>query len=116
MSLNKSWRHYKALNRKNWILYIRRPACSITELIIPIAVMLLLTWFRTKVPLQHTDSQALQKYKHPAFPALQYTGEEWEWNPEYITNEQLEFMTYNDYAPSWPPPFPIPFEMQFSFD
>ena len=101
---SKCMRHFRALTRKNLILYKRSPMCSVVELVIPVVLMLLLAWFRNKVPLQKTDLEALQKYKHPSFPVLRYQRNSWKWDPSYITDQQSEFMAYNNYAPQWPPP------------
>ena len=114
MTGSKCMRHFKALTRKNLILYIRSPLCSIVEILIPIVLMALLTWFRIKVPLQKTDLESLQKYKHPSFPVLRYQRNSWKWDPEWATAYQTDFMAYNNYAPTFPPTRPGTESMQAS--
>jgi len=52
---SKTCRHVKALSKKNWILWRRSIACSIFELVLPVLLMCLLAWMRSKVKIKQTD-------------------------------------------------------------
>ena len=100
----KVCRHFKALNRKNLIVYRRTPICAIFELALPCALMCLMVWLRTMVHIKHTDLTSLEKYKHPVFPGLKYadskrTGLGWTWDPDAVTDFEQSFMDFLDYHP-----------------
>ena len=99
----KLCRHFKALNRKNLIVYRRTPICAIFELVLPCGLMCLMVWLRTLVRIKHVDLSSLERYKHPVFPALDYssfTG--WKWDPDAVTDIEQSFMNFVDYAPRPP--------------
>ena len=52
-------RHFKALSKKNAILWIRRPGCATFEIIAPILLMCLLWKIRTLVPVTSTDAEGM---------------------------------------------------------
>ena len=43
------YRHWKALNRKNWINWYRRPKCAGFEIIFPVLIMFLM-WRMKQLP------------------------------------------------------------------
>ena len=92
MAKGNSWRHFKALGRKNFIVYKRSPLCAVLELLIPIGVMAFMCWIRSIVPIKKTDLVTLQKYKHPLFPALHYERDAWKWDPDWISAFEQDFM------------------------
>ena len=99
----KLCRHFKALNRKNLIVYRRTPICAIFELVLPCGLMCLMVWLRSMVRIKHTDLTSLEKYKHPLFPALAYSERtSWNWDPPAVTELEKEFMAFVDYAPRPP--------------
>ena len=108
----KLCRHFKALNRKNLIVYRRTPLCAIFEIALPCALMCLMVWLRTMVRIKHTDLSSLEKYKHPVFPGLTYSEHSsWQWDPDAVTALEREFMAFVDYAPRPPsPPGSDPFD------
>ena len=63
MSDNKCFRHFKALMRKNFILWYRMPACSAFELLAPIIMMIALTIIRMQIPVLSTDQAGMFKKK-----------------------------------------------------
>lgn len=96
-------RHFKALNRKNQIVYRRTPACALFELVLPCALMGIMVWLRSMVEIKHTDLEALEKYKHPLFPGLKYSDRfGWQWDPDTVTNFEQTFMNFVDYHPTPP--------------
>ena len=106
--MGKCLRHFKSLFKKNFLVWSRRPICAFVEILMPIALMILLAWVRTEVPILKTDYGALEKYKHPVFPALKYETSELEgnsWVKDFAwSNEHYyDFMKYMGYAPR--PPF-----------
>ena len=109
----KLCRHFKALNRKNFIVYRRTPICALFEIILPVGLMCLMVWLRTLVHIKETDKTSLEKYKHPVFPGLKYEKsgrigtEQWSWDPDAVSDDEQSFMTFVDYHPRPPsPPFP----------
>ena len=55
----KCTRHFKALMKKNFILWWRTPACSAAELLIPILMMVVLTIIRLQVPKLDVDQEGM---------------------------------------------------------
>lgn len=103
--MGKCCRHFKALSRKNLMVHSRTPVCALFELVLPVALMCIIWVIRMKVPIQKTDLTALEKYKHPVFPGLAYTEKtSWKWDPDAVTDLELDFMGYMNYAPT--PPIP----------
>jgi len=96
-------RHFKALSRKNLMIWRRSPLCAVFELLLPCALISIIVWLRTKVEIKHTDLQSLEKYKHPVFPGLHYKERtSWEWDPDWINETEQSFMRYVSYAPRVP--------------
>jgi len=81
----KICRHFKALSRKNAIIWRRNYICSIFELILPGLLMGIIVWLRTKVIIKQTDLLALEKYKHPLYPAMRYEKDAWIWDLDWLT-------------------------------
>ena len=106
--MTKICRHFKALNRKNLILYKRTPSCAIFEILLPAALMCIMVWLRTMVHVKHTDLTSLAKYRHPVFPGLSYPSEKksWQWDPVTTTAFEQSFMTFMNYHPRSPIPTP----------
>ena len=57
------FRHFMALMRKNFIIYLRTPGCSLFELLGPIILFIGLTIVRNLVPVTPTDSEGMQSKK-----------------------------------------------------
>lgn len=104
MGKHKSFRHFKALTRKNFILWWRSPLCSLFEIVAPIILMVALTVIRMQVPTTKVDQEGMLKKKFAVFPGAPYKGlGTWigntSGNPE--TNEKIVAMTcYSDYITS----------------
>ena len=65
-----SFRHFKALMRKNFILWWRTPICSTFELLVPIVMMSVLWIIRLQVPSTSVNQEGLYSKKYPAYRAL----------------------------------------------
>jgi hypothetical protein len=65
-------RHFKALNKKNWINWKRTMAGSIAELICPIALLLILVVLRREIQRETIDNIDLMKMRHGLYPATKY--------------------------------------------
>ena len=74
MSDNKCFRHFKALMRKNAILWWRMPACSAFELLAPIVMMVILTVIRMQIPILNTDEAGMYKKKWTVYLGAQPNG------------------------------------------
>ena len=80
--MGKNCRHFRALMKKNFIIWRRKPICSACELLFPPVIMLILAATRWLIPMEKTDLSSLEKYRHPLFPALaidQNRRGEYEW-------------------------------------
>ena len=102
----KFCRHFKALVRKNWIVQVRNPICSIFELVLPVGLMLILWWLRTLIHLKKVDQTHLQQYKHSVFAGLKYEesrlGGSWSWDADFINEQVADFYQYVGYTPRRP--------------
>mmetsp|Transcript_12838 Transcript_12838/g.16471 ORF Transcript_12838/g.16471 Transcript_12838/m.16471 type:complete len:91 (+) Transcript_12838:117-389(+) len=84
---SQTWRHFKALNRKNAIVWKRSPLCTIFQILFPVALMAFMCWARSEVRIKHTDLVSLGKYKHPVFPALRFNKlSKWVADSDYVTD------------------------------
>jgi hypothetical protein len=73
----KSWRHFKALMKKNWINWKRTVLGSIFESILPMLLTLLLVWARAEVEktmYPGLDFNLIQKGFYPT-STLNSTGQ-----------------------------------------
>jgi len=55
----KCGRHFKALMRKNLLIYTRSYGCSLFEILAPIVLMIGLTVMRMQVPVVQTDQAGM---------------------------------------------------------
>ncbi|KAJ9543250.1 hypothetical protein OSB04_022957 [Centaurea solstitialis] len=61
-SSSSSWRQLKAMLRKNWLLKIRHPYITLSEILLPLVVMLMLMAVRTQVDTKiHPAESYIQK-------------------------------------------------------
>jgi len=70
MGKNNCFRHFKALMRKNFILWYRTPGCSIFEILAPIILMVILTVIRTKIKTTSVDQEGILNKKYVVFPGV----------------------------------------------
>ena len=63
-------RHFKALTRKNMILWYRTPWFSALEIILPMALMIVLCIIRAKVPFTFVDEEGMLRKKGFAMPGI----------------------------------------------
>ena len=61
------FRHFKALMRKNFMLWWRTPICSTFELLVPIVMMTILWVIRLQVPSTSVDKDGLYSKKYTTF-------------------------------------------------
>lgn len=54
-----TWRHFKALMRKNLINWKRQPVCAFFEIASPLVLMFVILYVRTKIPYIKVDSEAM---------------------------------------------------------
>lgn len=62
------WRHFKALNRKNFISWTRTRVGSVGELVCPLLLMLLLVYLRLVMPRSRLENVDLNKLRHGLYP------------------------------------------------
>jgi ATP-binding cassette subfamily A (ABC1) protein 3 len=72
--MGKCFRHFKALTRKNWLLWKRNWGCSGFELLAPCILMIGLTIIRMQIPTTHVDQAGMLEKKFPAYIGVAPTG------------------------------------------
>ena len=70
MGKNNCCRHFKALMRKNFILWYRSPGCSTFEILAPVFMMIALTLIRLQVPTTPVDQEGMFKKKYFVYPGV----------------------------------------------
>ena len=74
MGKNNCFRHFKALMRKNFILWFRTPGCSIFEILAPVILMVALTLIRMQIPTASVDQEGMFKKKYIVYPGVPMKG------------------------------------------
>jgi hypothetical protein len=101
--MGASCRHYKALMKKNFINWKRTPCGSITEILLPIGLMMILVWARAKIDPEPTENYSLYSLRHPLYPIAKPDDSA---DGNYTVNigdslneigEYQDFMTYSNY-------------------
>ena len=67
MTRTQTWRHFKALMQKNWIIYKRNPFSAVCYFLTPILLMMIMVWLRTLITPSPIDSQNLLLLSHPIY-------------------------------------------------
>jgi hypothetical protein len=67
MTTNNTWRHFKALMHKNWIIYKRNPFSAVCQIITPIGLMFIMVWLRSMITPTDFNSQNLLALSHPIY-------------------------------------------------
>ena len=67
--MGKCFRHFKALMRKNFIVWYRNPGCASVEIIAPIILMAALWIIRNQVPVTSIDKDGMFSKKYPTYYA-----------------------------------------------
>ena len=65
--MGKCFRHFKALMRKNWIVWYRNPGCASFEILAPLVLMVVLWIIRLQVPVTATDKNGILNKKFPVY-------------------------------------------------
>ena len=108
--MTSSCRHWRALMRKNWINWKRRPKCSFFEILCPVLAMFVMVFMRHYI---HTSTVPYQKLipelKMPIIPGLAWDGDatkkapDGAWSTSLIKQRKTQkdlndFFTYGHYA------------------
>lgn len=70
-------RHFKALLKKNFIVWYRRPVFALCELILPAIMMAILCIIRVYVPSVTTNAENMLSSNLVAFPSVVYENGAW---------------------------------------
>ena len=73
-------RHFKALMRKNFILWWRTPGCSLFEILAPILLMAVLWAIRVQVPTTDVNKEGMFSKKYLTYPGLTYMYNDTDWS------------------------------------
>ena len=71
-------RHFKALTRKNMILWYRTPCFSALEILLPCLLMIVLACLRSLVPFTYVDQEGMLDKKLTIMPGLSYNNGIWD--------------------------------------
>ena len=74
MSLSTSFRHFRALSKKNTINWKRIPPGSVFEIIYPVILMLLLVYGRKITKPEQLDNLKVSALRHPIFQPAKPDG------------------------------------------
>ena len=88
--LKRMSRHFKALTRKNMILWYRTPWFSALEIIMPMVLMIVMCIIRAKVPFTFVDEEGMLQKKAFAYPGVGL-NEDGVWKKNEIDGEKAEY-------------------------
>jgi len=105
-----TYRHFKALMRKNLINWTRQPVCAVFEILSPILLMATIAVIRHYVPYQRTDSQGMLDQQQVSMPGLGW-AEDGKWigstdGDESVNIRENTFFSYVNYTTNAKPPLP----------
>ena len=70
-------RHFKALLKKNVLLWARTPCCSMFEILAPVVLMIVLWVIRLQVPTTAVDAEGMLDKKLTVYPGVPKHDGEW---------------------------------------
>lgn len=102
-SLSTSFRHFRALSRKNAINWKRTPLGSVTEIICPVILMIVLVYARSITKPEFMEGVKISALRHPIFQPAKPDGPngEFQISLENIFENALDlngFMKYSKYT------------------
>ena len=104
-----TWRHFKALMRKNLINWKRQPVCAFFEIISPLVLMIVICLIRWKVPYTSVDSEGMLDWTLPVMPCCAKVDGKWEGTTDYshyVNDRVNDYFNYSGYPTHLtPPPF-----------
>jgi len=107
--MGSSARHWKALMKKNAILWRRRPFCSLFEIICPVLAMLVMVFLRYHIGSSSIPYNLLiEKVKVPSLPGLKWSSKSSKkhpngsWSNSIVTHRSIgkdltAYMNYTEY-------------------
>ena len=96
--MTKCWRHCNALMRKNFIVWMRTPACSCFEILAPVVLMAVLWIIRVQVPTTSVDASGLFAKKYPVYNTYRPVNGTWTYDNGWVDNILRPMMNYSDYT------------------
>ena len=105
-----TYRHFKALMRKNIINWKRQPVCAFFEIMAPLILMVIMALMRWKVPYVKVDSQGMLDMKLASFPGAGKPNGVWAKNTggnDFVDWRENPFFTYVNYTTHGKPPLPF---------
>ena len=92
----KCFRHFKALMRKNFILWWRTPGCSLFEILAPILLMAVLWVIRVQVPTTNVNKEGMFSKKYFTYPGLTWNSTDWKLDNGYLNGKLRPFAGWAD--------------------
>ena len=112
-----TWRHFKALMRKNLINWKRQPVCAFFEIVSPLLLMAVICLIRWKVPYTSVSPEGMLDWRLPIIPGCGKDDGVWSGSTDYVyqNNDRVnDFFNYTGYATHvTPPPF-VPTSEEFT--
>ena len=104
-----TWRHFKALMRKNLINWKRQPVCAFFEIISPLILMAVICLIRWQVPYTSVSPEGMLDWQLPIMPCCGYKDGTSKWadvGSKAINARVNDFFNYTGYETHvTPPPF-----------
>ena len=101
--MSTSFRHFRALSRKNAINWTRTPLGSITEIVCPVILMIILVYCRKITKPEHMSAVKISALRHPLFQPAKNDGPNGEFTISGVnlvenTLDMNSFMRYTKYT------------------
>jgi len=99
--MTKCLRHFRALTKKNAIVWYRTPFCALFEFLVPVILFTALCIIRIHIPLTQVDQEGIMNKKLPVYPPVAYYQGYWSNSTSNndLTNDHMRSMvTYANYT------------------
>ena len=104
-----TWRHFKALMRKNLINWKRQPVCAFFEIVAPLILMVVICLIRWKVPYTSVSPTGMLDWRLPVIPCCGKKDNKWvgdTTDSHQVSDRVNDFFNYTGYVTHVdPPPF-----------
>ena len=100
--MTNCFRHFKALLKKNALLWVRTPACSAFEILAPVIMMIALWVIRLQVPTTSVDSEGMLGKNLPSWPGVgKKVGGTWDTSTasnNWVDSKVIPFANFTNYT------------------
>ena len=100
--MTNCFRHFRALFKKNGLLWIRTPCCSAFEILAPMVMMIVLWIIRLQVPTTSVDVEGMLSKNLDVMPGVGKSDNgKWATNTgenHYVNDKVTPLMAYANYT------------------